>query len=131
MSIQSKARRDARRKQRPGGPRRPRPALEPHAELRQGDEVAGVLALQGEDWRMFLDGRLAASTDSAAMAMAMLKHAASVREAGGHDVRLAYSTTLRELATAEAEAHGETLHGYLDMLERERQSRSDPPALKH
>lgn len=129
MSRHSKAKRDARRQKSPGNvPRRGRPALEPHAELTVDRAAVGVVARQGDEWVLFLDGRPVASTDSAAMTMAMLKRVATVREGGSGDVRLAYSTTLRAAATLEAESQGRTLHAYLEQLEAERESRLEEVA---
>lgn len=129
MSRHSKAKRDARRKKIGGGAtRRARPALDPHAELTVDGAAVGVVARQGDDWVLFLDGRPVASTDSAAMTMAMLKRIATVREGDGVDVRLAYSATLRAAATLEAESQGKTLHAYLEQLETEREARLEEAA---
>ena len=125
MSIQSKARRDARKKTAKAASRaRPPLPLAEHAHLLDGDgRVFGGAVLRGEEWVVVLGGKPAAKTDSAAMVIAMLKHVAALREAAGDQVRLDYSTHLQAAATAEAEAEGRTLDDYLAMLEAERAER--------
>ncbi len=129
MSRESKARRDARRKLTPAPKVRRVPLLQRHAELAVDGGVVGVVSRQESEWTLLLDGRALPPTDSAAMTMAMLRHAAAVREQDGGDVRLAYSSTLREAATLEAQEAGMTLHAYLDALEAERQERREQRAV--
>ena len=128
MSIQSKAKRDARKKKakssRPG-PARP---LAEHAHLVDGSgRLFGGAALRGDEWLMVLGGKVVTGTDSAAMMLAMLKHVASLREAAGDTVRLSYSTQLGDAATAEATAVGKTLDEYLAELDAEREERNESP----
>ena len=127
MSIHSKSRRDARKKkQRPSGADRTGPKLQPHAHLLDGDgKVIGGAGLRGDQWVMVVGGKVITTTDSAGMAIAMLKHVAALREAAGLAVTLSYSTQLRDAATVEAEAVGKTLDEYLDLLEQERVERAE------
>ena len=127
MSIQSKARRDARKKKAKAASRaRPPLPLAEHAHLLDGDgRVFGGAVLRGEEWVVVLGGKPAAATDSAAMAIAMLRHVAALREAAGDAVRLSCSTHLQAMATGEATAEGKTLEEYLAMLEAERVERAE------
>jgi hypothetical protein len=123
MSINSKARRDARRKQQPkrtqdGAATPPMPA---HAHLLDDDgRIMGGVALRGGEWALVLDGRVVTTTDSAAMAIAMLHRAAMARGTSGAAMQLRYSDTLRDAAAREAETGGQTLEQYLAALEAER-----------
>ena len=127
MSIHSKAKRDARKKLRPrpsGG--RTAPLLRPHAEILDGDgNIVGGAGLRAGEWVMVLNGREVTGTDSPGMILAMLTHAATLREEAGLPVELRYSTVLRDAATAEAQETGKTLEQYLAMLEVERVERSE------
>jgi hypothetical protein len=124
MSRHSKAKRDARRKQRPkAAANRVLPPVQTHAQLVEGGAVIGGAGQQGDDWILFLAGKAVATTDSAAMLLAMLKHTAAQCHAGGRDVVLSVSTGLRDAATLEAEAEGKSLDEYLAMLENERVER--------
>ena len=127
MSIRSKAKRDARKKLQPkpsGG--RTAPLLRPHAEILDGDgNLVGGAGLRAGEWVMFLNGREVTGTDSPGMILAMLTHAATLREEAGLPVELRYSTVLRDAATAEAESEGKTLEELLAMLEAERVERSE------
>ena len=67
MSIQSKARREAKKRKAIKAHNQSRanaPAIEPHAELRnpQGDLLAGVVRQAGV-WVLGMDGRIAGSSD--------------------------------------------------------------------
>lgn len=121
MSTRSKAKRDARRKKMKGSARstRPRPIAE-HAHLVVDQKIVGGAGLRGGEWVLVLGGQVVASTESAAMILAMLKHVATLQEQAGHGVELSYSTHLRDAATAEANGEGKTLEAYLDALEAER-----------
>lgn len=127
MSIHSKAKRDARKKQRPKpGGGRTAPLLRPHAEILDGDgNIVGGAGLRAGEWVMVLNGREVTGTDSPGMILAMLTHAATLHEEAGLPVELRYSTLLRDAATAEAEGEGKTLEQYLAMLEAERVERSE------
>ncbi|MDR7135919.1 hypothetical protein J2X06_003137 [Lysobacter niastensis] len=109
MSINSKARRDAKKRQlkheKPAGPQRP--SIEPHAELRdpQGALLGGIVRREGE-WTLGLGGRIVGESQSAARVLAILKRAATLHEREGTAVRLTCSTTLRSAAHQEAAAQG-------------------------
>lgn len=112
MSIDSKLRRDARRRQEQRERNRAaaEPAanpVEPHAELRDPDRklLAGIVRREGE-WVLGMDGRIAGESPSAAHVLAMIMLAGELHEREGRPVRLAYSDTLKEAAHAEAKAEG-------------------------
>lgn len=116
MSINSKARRDARKRKAQKERNRARanaPKVEPHAELRnpQGELLAGIVRRAGV-WVLGMDGRIAGSSDSAAEVFAMIKRAAALHEAQGQPVRLVYSDELRDTAVIEAAAQGLTLEQF-------------------
>ena len=127
MSIHSKGRRDARKKKAKSAARaHPARPMTEHAHLLDGEgRVFGGAALRGEEWVVVLGGKPAAATDSAAMAIALLRHVAALREAAGDAVKLTCSTWLQETATSEARAEGKTLEEYLAMLEAERVERAE------
>lgn len=123
MSINSKARRDAKKKkalkehnQRQANA----PRVEGHAELRNqaGELVAGIVR-RGGVWFLGLDGRMAGSSDSAAEVFALLKRAGKAYEASGMPVRMVYSDELRDTAVIEAAAQGLTLEQYDEKLEED------------
>lgn len=126
MSITSKARRDARRKKQKKSQARTPHSIQPHATLRdaRGNLLGGV-GLRGREWVFVLDGKTVAATESAAMAIAMLRHVAGLRGQDAADVVLACSTTLQAAASREAESEGKSLDDYLAMLEDERADREE------
>lgn len=113
MSIQSKGRREAKKKQavreRNQATANPPPkaAVEPHAELRdqQRTLLAGIVRRDGE-WVLGMDGRIAGETTSAARVLALIMQAAELHERNGTPVRLMYSDALKDAANAEAQAEG-------------------------
>ena len=125
MSINSKAKRDAKKKKRPKlGATRAAPIIRPHAEILDGEgKILGGAGVRAGQWVMVMNGKEVAGTDSAGMIIAMLTHAATLREEAGLQVELRYSTELRDAATIEAEQQGKTLQEYLNMLETERVER--------
>lgn len=132
MSIQSKARRDARRRKEQREHNRARagaPAIEPHAELRnpQGDLLAGIVRQAGV-WVLGMDGRIAGSSDSAAEVLAMIKQAAALHEAQGNPVRLVYSDELRDTAVIEAAAQGLTLEQFEQQMAEQMKANKPEPA---
>ena len=132
MSIQSKARRDARRRKEQREHNRARagaPAIEPHAELRnpQGDLLAGIVRQAGV-WVLGMDGRIAGSSDSAAEVLAMIKQAAALHEAQGNSVRLVYSDELRDTAVIEAAAQGLTLEQFEQQMAEQMKANKPEPA---
>ena len=123
MSIQSKARRDAKKRRAQKELNRARasaPRVEAHAELRNphGELLAGIVRQAGV-WVLGMDGRIAGSSDSAAEVLAMIKRAAALHEEQGQPVRLVYSDELRDTAVIEAAAQGMTLEQYERQLETE------------
>jgi hypothetical protein len=127
MSRNSKAKRDARRKKEPKRPiRRLGSPLQPHAQLETGDgNTIGGAGWRDGEWLTVLGGQVAARTQSAGMTLAMLKHIVALQEQEGHSLKLTYSPTLEAAATREAAAAGHSLEDYLQMLEQERQERSE------
>lgn len=138
MSINSKARRDARRKQQPKNAQsRPPVPMAAHAHLIDTDgRVVGGVAQRDDEWALVLEGRVVTTTDSAGMAIAMLHRAAAARRTPAVALELRYSDALRDAATREAEASGQTLDDYLAALEAERvehveKKRQAPPGTTH
>ncbi|WAC64596.1 hypothetical protein OVA13_07535 [Pseudoxanthomonas sp. SL93] len=132
MSIQSKARREAKKRKAEklrNQARANAPAIEPHAELRnpQGDLLAGIVRQAGV-WVFGLDGRIAGSSDSAAEVLAMIKQAAELHEAQGNAVRLVYSDELRDTAVIEAAAQGLTLEQFEAQLAEQMKAGKPDPA---
>jgi len=113
MSIDSKLRRDARRRQaeraqnRAAAAAAPAASVEPHAELRDPERrlLAGIVRREGE-WVLGMDGRIAGESSSAAHVLAMIMLAGELHEREGRPVRLAYSDALKDAAHAEAQAEG-------------------------
>lgn len=123
MSIQSKARRDARkrkatRERNQAGASRP--PIEPHAELRDrdGNLLAGVVRQSGV-WVLGMDGRIAGSSDSAAQVLMLMRRAQRLHDEQGVPVKLVYSDALRDDAELEAATHGKSLADYEKQLEEE------------
>ena len=138
MSRNSKAKRDARKKKEPGRPiRRLGAALQPHAQLLDADDAAiGGVGWRDGEWLLVLGGQAAARSDSAAMALAMLRHVVAVQERAGRELRLEASPPLLNAAAREAAAVGLTLEEHLAALEQERMERdpvvpSAAPSLPH
>ncbi len=123
MSIDSKLRRDARKKQaerlRNQAVERAEPAsaIEPHAELRdqQRKLLAGIVRRDGE-WVLGMDGRIAGESTSAAQVLALIMQAAELHERQGTPVRLTYSDALKDAAHAEARADGMEFDRYKQQL---------------
>jgi len=123
MSIQSKARRDARRRKAERERHRARadaPAIEPHAELRDrnGDLLAGVVRQSGV-WVLGMDGRIVGSSDSAAQMLMLIRRAQRLHDGQGVPVKLVYSDALRDEAELEAATQGLSLEAYEKQLEDE------------
>jgi hypothetical protein len=120
MSINSKAKRDARKKRMS---RQARPSstarAEVHAHLFENDDLVGGGAFHLGEWVMTFKGQPISGTDSPAMLLAMLKRAASSLEEQGSSVRLEYSTRLRDAATSEAAEEGKSLDELLEYLAAE------------
>lgn len=122
MSIQSKARRDARRRkaERERNRRGDAPAIEPHAELRDRDDnlLAGIVRQSGV-WVLGMDGRIVGSSDSAAQVLMLIRRAQRLHDEKGVPVKLVYSDALRDEAELEAAAHGKSLADYEKQLDDE------------
>ncbi len=113
MSIQSKGRREAKKKlaerernQAAANPE-PKAKVEPHAELRDEHRtlLAGIVRRDGE-WVLGMDGKIAGETPSAARVLALIMQAAEWHENNNTPVRLMYSDALKDAAHAEAAAQG-------------------------
>jgi len=138
MSRNSKVKRDARKKKEPAKAiRRLGAALQPHAQLLDDDNasVGGVGWRDGE-WLLVLGSQIAARSDSASMALAMLRHVVAVQERAGRELRLEASAPLLHAAGREAAALGRTLEEHLAALEQERMEREPlapmvTPSLPH
>ena len=121
MSIQSKARRDARKrrlaKARNAASERPAESIEAHAELRDdaGNLLGGIVRRDGE-WTLGLGGQIVGGSDSAARVLAMLKRAAVMHEAKGTQIRLRCSPSLDQAAAAEVAAQGLTFEQFEQQL---------------
>lgn len=122
MSIQSKARRDARRRkaERERNRRGDAQAIEPHAELRDRDDnlLAGIVRQSGV-WVLGMDGRIVGSSDSAAQVLMLIRRAQRLHDEKGVPVKLVYSDALRDEAELEAAVHGKSLADYEKQLEDE------------
>lgn len=113
MSIQSKGRREAKKKlaerernQAAANPES-KASVEPHAELRDEHRtlLAGIVRRDGE-WVLGMDGKIAGETPSAARVLALIMQAAEWHENNNTPVRLMYSDALKAAAHAEAAAQG-------------------------
>lgn len=138
MSRNSKAKRDTRKKKEPSRPiRRLGDALQPHAQLLDADDVSiGGVGWRDGEWLLVLGSQVAARSDSAAMALAMLRHVVAVQERNGRELRLEASAPLLNAAGREAAALGRTLEEHLAALEQERVEREPlapvvTPSLPH
>lgn len=122
MSIQSKARRDARRRkaERERNRSGDAPAIEPHAELRDRDDnlLAGIVRQSGV-WVLGMDGRIVGSSDSAAQVLMLIRRAQRLHDEKGVPVKLVYSDALRDEAELEAAVNGKSLADYEKQLEDE------------
>ncbi|KRG69827.1 hypothetical protein [Pseudoxanthomonas dokdonensis] len=137
MSIQSKARREAKKRKVEKARNLARanaPAIEPHAELRdpQGQLLAGIVR-RADVWVLGMNGQIAGSSDSAAEVLMMIKRAAKLHEANGQPVRLVYSDELRDFAEMEAAALNMSLDDYEARLEAEMKAAAEgeepPPSV--
>ncbi|WP_282271822.1 hypothetical protein [Stenotrophomonas sp. PS02298] len=113
MSIQSKGRREAKKKlaERARNQAEANPPIkakvEPHAELRDQHRalLAGIVRRDGE-WVLGMDGKIAGETTSAARVLALIMQAAEWHENNDTPVRLMYSDVLKDAAHAEAAEQG-------------------------
>ena len=111
MSIQSKARRDARKrrlaKARNAASERPAESIEAHAELRDdaGNLLGGIVRRDGE-WTLGLGGQIVGGAVAAAV----------MHEAKGTQIRLRCSPSLDQAAAAEVAAQGMTFEQFEQQL---------------
>jgi hypothetical protein len=123
MSIQSKARRDARKRKAQRERNQSRgdaSPIEPHAELRDRDDnlLAGIVRQSGV-WVLGMDGRIVGSSDSAAQVLMLIRRAQRLHDEKGVPVKLVYSDAIRDEAELEAAAQGLSLPDYEKRLEGE------------
>ncbi len=123
MSINSKVRRDARRRRMEklrNAPPAATVAIEPHAELRSQDgELLGGIVRRDGEWTLGLGGRIVGGSDSAARVLAMLKRAAVLHERDGASIRLTCSPALTTAAQREVVEQGLSFEQYQARLEEE------------
>ncbi|WP_133498775.1 hypothetical protein [Cognatilysobacter terrigena] len=93
--------------------------------LAADDRIVGGVAKRDDEYALVLGGRVIASTDSAGMAIAMLRHARATLSNDDTPLSIRVAPALETPATLEAEAAGLTLEAYLAVLEAERVERSD------
>lgn len=93
--------------------------------LADGDRIVGGVARRDDEFALVLGGRVVASTDSAGMAIAMLRHARATLSTDETPLSVRIAPALETPAMLEAEAAGLTLDAYLAALEAERVERAD------
>ena len=102
--------------------------------LVDGDRIVGGIARRADDYALVLSGRVVAATDSAGMAIAMLRHARVALSNADTTLVIRVAPALETPATQEAEAAGLSLDAYLALLEAERAERAaernPPPRLQ-
>jgi hypothetical protein len=122
MSINSKARRDAKKRKiaKARNAPLPGPSIEPHAELRdaQGRLLGGIVRREGE-WTLGLGGRIVGGSESAARVLALLERAASLHRGEGREVSLGCSAALRTAAQSEVAERGLSFEEFRVELEKE------------
>lgn len=92
--------------------------------LAPDDQIVGGIAQRNDEYALVLAGREVASTDSAGMAIAMLRHARVMLSNDETPLSIRVAPALETPATLEADAAGLTLEAYLDALETERVERA-------
>jgi hypothetical protein len=94
--------------------------------LAEGDRIVGGIARRSDDdYALVLGGRVMASTESAGMAIAMLRHARAVLSSNEGELTIRVSPELESPAIHEAAEAGLELEPYLDLLEAERRERAE------
>jgi hypothetical protein len=93
--------------------------------LADDDRIVGGVARRDDEYALVLGGRVMASTDSAGMAIAMLRHARSLLSRDGSSRSIRVSPALETPAVQEAAEAGLELEPYLDLLEAERRERAE------
>ena len=126
MSINSKARHDARKRRLAklrNAPSAAATPIEPHAELRDQDgQLLGGIVRRGGEWTLGLRGRIVGGSDSAARVLAMLKRAAVLHEREGASIRLNCSPTLSAAVQREVSEQGLSFEQFQARLEEEMSS---------
>jgi hypothetical protein len=87
--------------------------------------IVGGIARRDDDYALVLAGKVMAATDSAGMAIAMLRHARVLLSKNDVALRMRVSPELETPAVAEAALAGLELEPYLDVLESERRERAE------
>lgn len=97
-----------------------KPAIEPHAELRdqQGSLLAGIVR-RDDEWVLGMGGKIAGHSESAARVLALIQRAGVLHEQAGTPARLTYTDALRDAAQAEAQALGMSFDEFAAALEQE------------
>lgn len=98
--------------------------------LAEGDRIVGGIAQRADDYALVLGGRVVAATDSAGMAIAMLRHVRDTLASADAPLEVRVSSALDGAATREAESAGLSLDAYLDALEAERVERVEERAAR-
>ncbi|MGY3264489.1 hypothetical protein [Lysobacter sp. HA35] len=111
-------------KRRPDGDGRGRSMPAVAHLLAPDDQIVGGIAQRDDEYALVLAGREVASTDSAGMAIAMLRHARVMLSNDETPLSIRVAPALETPATLEADAAGLTLEAYLDALETERVERA-------
>ncbi len=131
MSIQSKSRRDARKKAKGETLAKAIPADklgQPHADLRdEKGKLLGAIVFKDGQWVLGLGGKIVGDTDSAAHVLAIIKRAAAMLRAQGREVQLVFSAPLRDAANKEAAELGLSFEQFQERLEQD-MSGKDPAA---
>lgn len=123
MSIQSKAKRDARKKRekRAAGKRPSGGGFVAHAQLVDGDgQLVAAGGRYDGHWAAIVAGKAVPGIESAALLLAMLRHIAARCEDEGRATTLTVGPVLEKAAATEAENGGHSLEDYLALLEAER-----------
>lgn len=87
--------------------------------------VVGGIARRDDEFVLVLDGRVMAATDSAGMAIAMLRHARAVLSRPDAPLTTRIGPDLETPAMLEAATAGLDLEAYLQVLEDERRERGE------
>jgi hypothetical protein len=93
--------------------------------LADGERIVGGIARRDGEYALVLGGRVMASTDSAGMAIAMLRHARVMLSSDDVALSVRVSPALETPATDEAAGAGLELEAYLALLEAERRERAE------
>ena len=92
--------------------------------LADDTRIVGGIARRTDGYALVLGGRVVAATESAGMAIAMLRHARVTLSTEDAPLSIRIAPALEAPATAEADGAGLTLEAYLAALEAERVERN-------